>query len=107
MDFQTFGRIPLDFTELVIDGTVQKLDATKHNYAVVQFLEITVGDYTEASRIARYNVQDIDPSLVSGFVAGDTDTRIFTKGELDAGVKITTAELGVTCQAVIQYYNKL
>lgn len=106
--FQTFGQLPKDFEEAVVtDGATKSLETTKFNYAVVQFNETVVGDYTAANRVGRYRVDGNAPTVNSGFIAGNGDTRIFTRGELRAGVQLISAEAGKSFTAVIQYYNSL
>jgi hypothetical protein len=108
MDFQTFGRIPAEYDQQVVtDAATYKLEQTKFNYALVQFQETAVGDYTEPSRIGRYRVDGVAPTLSQGFIAGDGDTRIFTNGEIKAGVQLLSAEAGKSFTVVVEYYNKL
>lgn len=99
------GRNPVYFEEVEVTDTPYTLKDKVYNYAVCQFQEITFGDYESPSRVARYKMDGNIPTTVSGFVAGDGDTRIFSKGELLNGVQLLSSEAGVTFLAVIQYYK--
>lgn len=105
-DFLTAGRKPADEQIETVDSTTPLvLPKTEYNYAVVQFQEVAVGDFTAAQRIARYKVNGTAPTLTEGFIAGDNEIRIFTKGELNAGVQILSGETLIDLEVYIQYFN--
>ena len=105
MNFQTFGGVPTDNVQLTVGAVVKTLNQTKYTYTLVQFQEVIVGEFAEPSRIARYIVNGELPTLTSGFIAGEGDTRIFTRGELEKGVKLFSAEAGKSFIAVVQYFK--
>jgi len=108
MDFQTFGQIPALYeTAIVTDAAVFILKNTRYTYALVQFQEVNVGDFAEPSRVGRYRVDGVAPTVAEGFLAGANDTRIFTQGELKGDTQLISAEAGASFKVVIEYYNKL
>ncbi len=99
---------PVDFTQLTLSDVAVLLASSKYNYALVQFVDNNANYVGAESRIAVYNRQGGVPTqaipLGNGFNAGVNDQIVFSKAELNAGVRLINATAGKDVIVNVQFY---